>query len=128
MRRGMINPIPALRIRNCAVQGLTHALESALRQFHIATDDTITAAKGRCIQTIEYDLPRAVLDLGACEKLLQWHADPARIAHRAVRQLPARYARTEMATAIARTLIDRDDLGRPEKLPQISHRNGEGSK
>ena len=47
---------------------------------------------------------------GAIEHVLQAHAGPARVSHRAMRPLRARDARLEIAARIARALIDRNKL------------------
>src|SRR5262249_13060173 len=44
------------------------------------------------------------------------HALPARVAHRAVAELAAGDARLEEPAAVARALVDRDDLGRRHRL------------
>jgi hypothetical protein len=44
------------------------------------------------------------------KQMLHRHALPARIAHRAMAELPARNARRDKAAAVARALVDRDNL------------------
>src|SRR6185503_11560800 len=88
--------------------------------------DEVAAAEDRPVEAVEADLARRVLRLGAREDVLQRHAGPARIAHRAVAALAAGDARIEERAAVARALVDGDDLDRPELRLQLRERELEG--
>ena len=87
--------------------------------------DEIAAPEERGVEAVEGDLSRGVLQLGAREHIFQRHAEPARIAHRAVAELAAGDARIEEAAAVARALVDRDDLDGLELRPQLGHADRE---
>ena len=92
------------------------------RVVHVERLDEVAAAKHAGVQAVERDLTCAVLQLGARQHVLQRHAEPARVAHRAVGELPAGDARLEQAAAVARALVDRDHLDRLELRAQLGHR------
>jgi hypothetical protein len=75
----------------------------------------------RLVEAVEHDLARPGLDAGLVEHGLERHALPARVAHRAVAELAARDARLEEPAAVARALVDRDDLGRRHR-PELGER------
>jgi HK97 family phage portal protein len=74
-----------------------------MKTLHRVPEERIAAVLG---------VPAIVAGLGAglVEHGLQRHPLPARIAHGAVAGLATRHARIGKAAAVARTLVDRDDL------------------
>ncbi len=87
--------------------------------------DKVAPAQQRQVQAVEGDLLRGALHLGARQDVLQRHADPARIAHRAVGELPAGHARVEQRAAVAGALVDGDEFDRLELRAQVGHRQVE---
>ena len=79
------------------------SMSSALTKSGVLSAD-------RPVHAVEGDLARAALDAGRVENGLERHAPPARIAHGAVAQLPARDARIEKSAAVARALVHRHDI------------------
>jgi hypothetical protein len=81
--------------------------------------DEVAAAEHAVVQPVERDLPRGVLQLGARQDVLERHAHPFRVAHRAVRELATGHARREMAAAVAGALVHGKQLHRPELRAQL---------
>src|SRR5471030_1574536 len=75
----------------------------------------------RAVQPAEGDLLRSTLHTSLVEHGLQQHAVPARIAHRAIAELAAGDAGVGKSAAIARALIDGNEVDRLE-LPEVFQR------
>ncbi len=96
------------------------------RVIHIKRFDEIAAAEHRSVEAVERDLFGSVLYFGACQHILQRHANPARIAHRTVGKLPARDPWREETTAVAGTLVNSYVLDRFELGLQLGDGQFEG--
>jgi len=79
-------------------------------------DEVRRLVADRSVHPIKSDLLGALLHTSLVEHGFERHAAPARIAHRAIAQLAAGDARIEKSAAIARALIDRDELDRGKLL------------
>ena len=102
----------------------------AIGQHHLAVarmidverlDEIRRCVADRPIHAVEGDLPGAGLNARQVQHRLQRHAAPARIAHRAIAELPAGDARIEEAAAVAGALIDGDEFDRLQ-LPDVLER------
>src|ERR1700746_851537 len=70
----------------------------------------------RLVQAIETDRYGTGFDASAVKHVLQAHAGPERVSHRAVRPLRARHTRLEITPRIARALIDGRKLDPRQRL------------
>ena len=68
------------------------------------------------VHAVEANLHGAGFDAGAVEHVLEAHAGPTCVSHRSVRPLCARDARLEIATRIARALVDGGKLNPWQRL------------
>ena len=77
-------------------------------------DESGRLGEDRPIETLEGNLNRARLHARLGQQRFQRHAFPSRVAHRPVGDLAAGDPRLKKAAAVARALIDRNQLDRLE--------------
>ncbi len=131
----MLHPIGAVitghdQAQRKAVENRQLVAVHAIGQHHLAIarmvdierlDEIRRLVADRPIHAVEGDLLGALLHAGHIEHGLQRHAVPARIAHRAVAQLAAGDPRIGKSAAVARALVDGNELHRG-KLSQFLQR------
>src|ERR1700687_4097680 len=77
-------------------------------------------------QPFKSHLHRTGLHAGFVEHVLETNPGPERIAHGAVRPLPAGYARLEETSRVARALIHRGELDTRQAMQNIGQRYRQG--